>query len=51
LLVHSSLLIKQVAIRCGFKYVPYLTRVFRRHVGLSPVEYRRSHRIGEEAGE
>jgi LacI family transcriptional regulator len=41
LLVHTDLLIKQIAVRCGFKYVPYLTRVFRQHVGLSPGEYRR----------
>ena len=38
LLVHTDLLIKQIAVRCGFKYVPYLTRVFRQHVGLSPGE-------------
>jgi LacI family transcriptional regulator len=48
LLVHSNLLIKQVAMRCGFKHVPYLTRVFRRHLGLAPVEYRRRHRIGDD---
>ena len=41
LLVHTDLLIKQIAVRCGFKYVPYLTRVFRQHSGLSPGEYRR----------
>jgi LacI family transcriptional regulator len=51
LLAHSNLLIKQIAIRCGFKYVPYLTRVFRLHAGLSPVEFRRRHRVGEQAGE
>jgi len=45
LLVHTDLLIKQIAVRCGFKYVPYLTRVFRQHIGLSPGEYRR-HRNG-----
>ena len=44
LLAHSPLLVKQIAIRCGFKYVPYLTRVFGQHVGISPVEYRRQHR-------
>ena len=48
LLVHTDLLIKQIAIRCGFKYVPYLTRVFRQHVGLSPREYRQHHRVGED---
>jgi LacI family transcriptional regulator len=50
LLVQTDLLVKQIAIRCGFKHVPYLTRVFRQHVGLSPVEYRRRHRV-DRAGE
>jgi LacI family transcriptional regulator len=50
LLVHTDLLIKQIANRCGFKYVPYLTRVFRQHVGLSPGEYRRHHRLSKETG-
>lgn len=51
LLLRSDLLIKQIAVRCGFKYVPYLTRVFRLHLGMSPVEYRRSHRIGNRESE
>lgn len=51
LLVHSNLLVKQIAMRCGFKYVPYLTRVFRLHVGMSPVEYRLRHRASADAGE
>lgn len=42
LLVHSNLLIKQIAARCGFKYVPYLTRVFRQATGQTPLEYRRA---------
>lgn len=46
LLVHTDLLVKQIAQRCGFKYVPYLTRIFHMHVGLSPVEYRRRHKMG-----
>ena len=50
LLVHTDLLIQQISIRCGFKYVPYLTRVFRLHVGLSPGEYRRRRRAGEDTG-
>jgi len=47
LLVHSDLLIKQIALRCGFKYVPYLTRVFGLHLGVSPGEYRRRWRDAE----
>ena len=41
LLSRTNLLVKQIAQRSGFKWVPYLTRVFRQHTGLSPVEYRR----------
>jgi LacI family transcriptional regulator len=46
LLVESGLLVKQVAHRCGFKYVPYLSRVFRQHTGYSPAEYRRRLKPG-----
>jgi len=41
LLVRTNLLVKQVAKRCGFRYAPYLTRVFRQQTGHSPDEYRR----------
>lgn len=51
LLVHTDLLIKQIAARCGFKHVPYLTRVFRQHVGQSPIEHRQRHRVGNETSE
>jgi LacI family transcriptional regulator len=40
LLAGSSLMVKQVAKRCGFRYPEYLTAVFRRHTGLSPQDYR-----------
>lgn len=44
LLARTDLLVKQVARRAGFKYVQYMTEVFRQHVGQSPAEYRKSHR-------
>lgn len=47
LLSHTDLPVKQIAQRCGFKYVPYLTRVFRMYSGLAPVEYRRRAKTGE----
>jgi LacI family transcriptional regulator len=40
LLAGTSLLVKQVAKHCGFRYAEYMTAVFRRHVGQSPLEYR-----------
>jgi LacI family transcriptional regulator len=43
LLVHTTLLVKQVARRSGFKHVQYMTEVFRRHVGQSPAKYRKGH--------
>lgn len=41
LLAQTTLLVKQVAQRSGFKHVQYMTEVFRRRVGVSPAEYRR----------
>ncbi len=40
LLSDTSLLVKQVARRCGFRYAEYMTAVFQKHTGESPVEYR-----------
>ncbi len=44
LLASTDLLVKQVARRAGFKYVQYMTEVFRQHVGQSPAQYRKSQR-------
>lgn len=41
LLAETSLLVRHIARRCGFRYAEYLTAVFRRHTGQSPLEYRR----------
>lgn len=41
LLAATDLPIKQIASRCGFRYVQYLTRVFRDGVGRTPAEYRK----------
>jgi LacI family transcriptional regulator len=48
LLSHTDLQVKQIAKRCGFKYVPYLTRVFRLHRGQSPIEFRRRAKTGDD---
>lgn len=41
LLAGTSLLVKQIAKRCGFRYTQYMTLVFRRCTGQTPLEYRR----------
>ena len=48
LLAGTSLLVKQIAKRCGFRYGEYLTTVFRRTTGQTPLEYRRA--VGLRAG-
>jgi LacI family transcriptional regulator len=42
LLAGTGLMVKQIAKRCGFRYAEYLTAVFRRHTGQSPLEYRQN---------
>lgn len=41
LLEHGDDAPKQVAVRCGFADVDVLRRVFTRHIGVSPAEYRK----------
>ncbi len=40
LLLHTELPIKQIALRCGFNYVQYMTRAFRKLTGQTPAKYR-----------
>ena len=44
LLAGTDLLIKQIAKQCGFRYSEYLSTVFQRHTGQSPLAYRRGIR-------
>lgn len=44
LLATTNLPIKQVARRAGFRYVEYMARLFRRHVGETPANYRKRMR-------
>jgi AraC family transcriptional regulator len=44
LLASGELPIAAVALDCGFCHQQHLTRVFRRHCGLSPAAYRASVR-------
>jgi LacI family transcriptional regulator len=41
LLVGTTLAAKQIAKQCGFRYAQYMTVVFRRRAGQTPLEYRR----------
>lgn len=38
--------IKSIALECGFEDPLYLSRVFRKRFGLSPVDWRRKNRVG-----
>jgi LacI family transcriptional regulator len=40
LIAETSLPLKQVALRSGFKYVQYMTRLFRRRFGRTPAQFR-----------
>jgi LacI family transcriptional regulator len=42
LILSTRLPLKQVAARCGFRHVQYMTTLFRRHFGRSPGQYRRA---------
>lgn len=45
LLSETGLPVKQVAHRAGFRYVEYMTRLFTRMTGQTPVEYRKASRF------
>lgn len=46
LLSQTELPIKQIARRAGFRYVEYMTRLFRRITGQTPAAYRKARRRG-----
>jgi LacI family transcriptional regulator len=50
LLADTDLPLKQVATQTGFRYIQYLTRVFRQHVGQTPGEYRKQRVRGPRPG-
>jgi LacI family transcriptional regulator len=45
LIATSSLTLKQIATRTGFRHVQYMTTLFRRYVGKTPAAYRRQWRF------
>lgn len=46
LLVSTSQRVSEIAFACGFGSIPQFNRVFRRHTGRSPTQYRRQARRG-----
>lgn len=44
LLQETDLSLERIAARCGFRYVEYMTVVFKRELGLTPSAYRRQFR-------
>ena len=47
LLTHTSLPIYVVANRSGYRSVEYFVFTFRKHIGMSPLQFRRKHQINE----
>ncbi|WP_240941914.1 AraC family transcriptional regulator [Paenibacillus sp. HB172176] len=45
LLSHSSLTLAQIAESCGFTDEHHLSKSFKKHCGLNPSVYRRTHRV------
>lgn len=41
LLHHKQLTVEEIALRCGFSCGNYFTKVFKRHIGMTPNHYRR----------
>jgi len=50
ILEESSLNMNQVAMECGFSDQSYFSKVFRRHAGISPKEYRKRQKARSTAG-
>ncbi|MDF2923742.1 MAG: hypothetical protein K0R57_2656 [Paenibacillaceae bacterium] len=45
LLVETNLTLAQIAESCGYESGFYLNKLFRRHLGATPAQFRRSHRL------
>ena len=45
LLVEGDLTVKEIAAAVGYRDAHYFSRAFRREQGVSPSDYRRSHRL------
>lgn len=49
LLVDTDLPIGEIASRCGFSELKHLSTIFRKSVGVSPIQYRQQNRVGRDA--
>ena len=43
LLVADHRLVAEIALECGFHDQPHLTRMFKKHLGITPGKYRQEH--------
>ncbi len=43
LLIRTDVQVYKIAIECGFDNIPYFTSLFKKHQGISPVEFRKRH--------
>ena len=46
----TSLNISEIGYKCGFNSAQSFTRVFKKHTGMSPKQYRETHHLGQEEG-
>lgn len=50
LLIHSPLMVKSVAIECGFPDLQYFNKIIHRTTGYSPTEFRKRRIFTEFSG-
>lgn len=48
MLINTSIPITEAALNCGFNSFSQFNRVFRKHIGLSPSQYRKRHQSQAE---
>lgn len=47
LLLSTNKTVKEIALQCGFRDDLFFYRIFKRHIGQSPVQYRKSMYLGD----
>ena len=47
LLLSTSWTVKEIALQCGFRDDLFFYRIFKKHIGLSPIQYRKSMYLGD----
>ena len=51
LLEDTEELIIDIAVACGYNYIPHFNRVFKEHTGMTPGAYRKSRRINRKSSD